>query len=126
MATTARPELERFARSKPEWNEPKTKPRSRLLEAVHESASGLHCEGLVTKRRMVEYDAQCLEPVPDYDAAAVRKLRQKLNLSQTVLAAVLNTSASTVRCWEGGSMKPTGSALNLLNLFDRKALEAVL
>lgn len=104
----------------------KAKPRSRLLEAVHESAGDLHRAGLITKRRMAEFDALCLEPVPDYDAAAVRALREKLKLSQTVLAAAINTSASTVRSWEGGAKKPNGTAAKLLNLIDRKGLEAVL
>lgn len=43
-----------------------------------------------------------------------------------VLAAVLNTSASTVRKWEIGEKQPSGPSLKLLNLIDRKGLEAVL
>ena len=104
----------------------KAKPRSRLLEAVHESASDMHRLGFIEKRHMAKYDALYLEPVPEYDAAAVRALREKLKLSQAVLAAAINTSASTVRSWEGGAKKPTGTAAKLLNLIDRKGLEAVL
>jgi len=43
-----------------------------------------------------------------------------------VLAAVLNTSLSTVRKWEVGDKHPSGPSLKLLNLPDRKRLEAVL
>jgi putative transcriptional regulator len=43
-----------------------------------------------------------------------------------VLAAVLNTSLSTVQKWEIGEKHPSGSSLKLLNLLERKGLEAVL
>ena len=43
-----------------------------------------------------------------------------------MLAAGLNTSLSTVRKWEGGEKHPSGPSLKLLNLLERKGLEAVL
>jgi putative transcriptional regulator len=43
-----------------------------------------------------------------------------------VLAAVLNTSISTIQKWEAGDKKPSGPFLTLLNLIERKGLEAVL
>ncbi|MGH8590636.1 MAG: helix-turn-helix domain-containing protein, partial [Gammaproteobacteria bacterium] len=43
-----------------------------------------------------------------------------------VLAAVLNTSLSTVRKWEIGEKHPSGPSLKLLNLIDRRGLDAVL
>ena len=46
---------------------------------------------------MRKYDILCMEPIPEYDAKRIRALRKNLHLSQTVLAAVLNTSVSTVR-----------------------------
>ncbi len=105
-----------------------TKPRARssLLEAVHDTAKGLHRHGFITKRRMGEYEALCLEPVPAYTSAQIRKLRISLKISQPVLAGVLNTSVSTVRQWEQGEKKPSGPSLKLLNLIDRKGIEAVL
>ncbi|MBK9442949.1 MAG: helix-turn-helix domain-containing protein [Comamonadaceae bacterium] len=51
-------------------------------------------------------------------------LRQRLQLSQSVLAAVLNTSLSTVRKWEATEKHPGGPSLTLLSLLDRKGLEA--
>ncbi|MFT4178675.1 MAG: DNA-binding transcriptional regulator [Thermomonas sp.] len=104
----------------------KTKPKSRIMEAVHEGASDLYRLGFIDKRRMQEFDALCLEPVPAYTSAQIRKLRASLNISQPVLAAVLNTSVSTVRQWEQGEKKPSGPSLKLLNLIDRKGIEAVL
>jgi putative transcriptional regulator len=104
----------------------KTKPRSRVLEAVHETARDLHRLGFIDKRKMRRFDALCLDPVPAYGSDEIRALRDHLKLSQAVFAAVLNTSLSTVRKWEIGDKRPSGPSLKLLNLLDRKGLEAVL
>jgi putative transcriptional regulator len=105
-----------------------TTPRakSRIKEAVHETATGLHRLGFIDQRRMRQYDALCLQPVPDYDAERIKALRSKLNLSQSVLASVLNTSVSTVRKWEASDKHPSGSSSKLLSLLERKGLEAVI
>ncbi len=104
----------------------KTKTKSQILEAVHETASDLHRLGFIDKRKMRKFDALCLDPVPAYDSEKIRALRKHLQLSQSVLAAVLNTSLSTVRKWEIGEKHPSGPSLKLLNLLERKGLEAVL
>ena len=100
--------------------------KSRILEAMHESASDLHRLGFIDKRSMLTYDALCLDTIPAYCSQQIRALRDQLNLSQSVLAAVLNTSVSTIRKWEGGEKHPSGPSLKLLNLLERKGLEAVL
>ena len=104
----------------------KTRAKSPILEAVHETARDLHRLGFIDKRKMRKYDALCLEPVPEFDADKVRALRERLHLSQAVLASVLNTSVSTVRKWEVGDKKPSGPSQKLLDLIERKGLEAVL
>lgn len=104
----------------------KVKAKSHIFEAVHETASDLHRLGFIDKRNMHKFDALCLDPVPNYDSEKIGALRDHLQLSQAVLAAVLNTSLSTVRKWEGGEKHPSGPSLKLLHLLDRKGLEAVL
>jgi putative transcriptional regulator len=104
----------------------KIKAKSRIFEAVHETARDLHRLGFIDKRKMRKFDALCLDPVPAYDSKKIRALRDHLQLSQAVLAAVLNTSLSTVRKWEVGDKHPSGPSLKLLNLLDRKGLEAIL
>jgi putative transcriptional regulator len=104
----------------------KAKTKSPILEAVHETASDLHRLGFIHKRNMHKYDALCLAPVPDYSSEKIRALRDQLKLSQAVLAAVLNTSLSTVRKWEGGEKHPSGTSSKLLDLLERKGLKAVL
>ena len=104
----------------------KNKAKSRIFEAVHETASDLHRMGFIDKRKMNKFDVLCLDPIPAYDSKKIRALRDHLQLSQAVLAAVLNTSLSTVRKWEVGDKHPSGPSLKLLSLLDRKGLEAVL
>jgi putative transcriptional regulator len=102
------------------------KTKSRIHEAVHETARDLHAAGFIDKRRMRHYDALCLAPIASYSSKRIRALRQRYRLSQTVLASVLNTSVSTVRQWEIGEKRPSGPSLKLLDLLDRKGLEALI
>lgn len=105
--------------------EPK-KAKSRILQTVYETAADLDRLGFIDKRKQQKIEALCMEPIPPYDSERIRALRENLKLSQTVLASVLNTSASTVRKWEIGEKRPSGPSLKLLNLLERKGLDAVL
>lgn len=104
----------------------KSKAKSPIFEAVHETASDLHRLGFIDKRKMRKFDVLCLDPIPAYDSDKIRTLRDQLQLSQAVLASVLNISLSTVRKWEVGDKHPSGPSLKLLNLLDRKGLEALI
>jgi len=103
-----------------------TRRKSRILEEMHETARGLHEIGLIDKRRMREFDALCHLDVYEMTPGKIKALRNKAHLSQAVFAAVLNTSLSTVQKWEIGDKKPSGPSLKLLNLIERKGIEAVL
>ena len=103
----------------------KAKPRSKILDAVHETARDLKAAGFIDMRRMRDYDALCLAPVPEYSSEKIRALRDRYKLSQAVLASVLNTSLSTVRQWEIGDKHPSGPSAKLLDLLDRKGLEVL-
>lgn len=102
------------------------KRNSRILKEVHETARGLHGTGLISKRRMLEFEALCNLDVHDMPPKKIKALRENAHVSQAVFAAVLNTSVSTVQKWEIGDKKPSGPSLKLLNLIERKGLEAVL
>lgn len=104
----------------------KTQAKSPILEAVHGTARDLHAGGFIIKRRMHEYDELCLQPIPRYSRSKIRSLRKRHNISQAVLAIVLNTSVSAVRQWEIGAKQPSGLSLKLLDLLDRKGLEALI
>ena len=103
-----------------------TKRKSRILEEIHETARGLHGAGLISKRRMGEFDALCHLDVHEMAPQKIKSLREQAHVSQAVFAAVLNTSVSTVQKWEVGDKKPSGPSLKLLNLIERKGLESVI
>ena len=101
--------------------------RSRLLGEVHEMARDLHRAGVISKRRMGEFDALCGVAAPQpMPPERIRQLRERVQLSQAVFASVLNTSVSTVQKWEAGAKHPSGPSLKLLDLIGRKRLEVVL
>jgi putative transcriptional regulator len=103
-----------------------TKAKSPIFEAVHETACDLHGPGFIDQRKMHQFDLLCLDPIPDYDSEKIHALRDRFQLSQAVLASVLNTTQSTVRHWKVGDKRPSGPSQKLLNLLDRKGLEALL
>lgn len=103
-----------------------TKRKSRILDEAHATARDLHRLGFIDKRRMGEFDALCKLEVPALSARRIKALRENLHVSQPVFAALLNTSTSTVQKWEIGDKKPGGPSLKLLNLIERKGIEAVL
>jgi len=104
----------------------KTTHKSRLFEAVHETAKDLYNLGFIDKRALQTYDAHCIEPVPNYTPKQIRMLRDRYRISQAVLAAMLNTSLSTIQKWEIGDKHPGGPSLKLLNILDRKGIEALI
>lgn len=104
----------------------KARPKSPILNAVHATASDLHRLGFIDKRRKRKYDALCLAPVPEFTGEAIKAMRVRYEISQAVLASVLNTSVSTVRQWEIGDKHPSGPSAKLLDLLDRKGLEALI
>lgn len=102
------------------------KHKSRLLEAVHETAQDLHELGFINKRSLNSYEALCIEPVPSYSAEQIRTLRDRYRISQAVMASIFNTSLSTIQKWEIGEKHPGGPSLKLLNILDRKGIEALI
>ena len=102
------------------------KSKSRILDEMRETARGLYSAGIISKRRMGEFEALCNLDVEEMPPRKIKSLREKSHVSQAVFAAVLNTSVSTVQKWEIGDKRPSGPSLKLLNLIERKGLESVL
>lgn len=102
------------------------KRNSRILGEMREMVRGLHDAGLISKRRMGEFEALSQLDVHEMPPQKIKALRKRTHLSQAVFAAVLNTSLSTVQKWEIGDKKPSGPSLKLLNLIERRGLEAVI
>jgi len=101
------------------------KTKSAILEAVRETARGLHAAGVMDQVTLREFDRLSLPPIETLEPEEIRKIREKSRVSQAVFAALLNTSVSTVQKWEIGQKRPTGTALKLLHLVQKRGLEIV-
>ena len=96
-----------------------------ILEAVYETAKGMHASGVFNQTTMREFDALCLTPITPLEPQQIKKIRERTHTSQAVFAVFLNTTVSTVQKWETGSKHPNGTALKLLHLVQRKGLESI-
>ena len=101
------------------------KTKSAILEAVHETAKGLRKAGVMDQLTLREFDRLCLPPVEPLEPEQTKHIRESTRVSQAVFARLLNTSLSTVQKWEVGQKKPTGTALKLLHLVQKRGLEVV-
>ena len=101
------------------------KTKSPVLEAVHETAKWLYEAGVTDHVTLREFDRLCLPPVEPLAPEQIKKIRETSRVSQAVFARLLNTSLSTVQKWEIGQKKPTGTALKLLHLVQKRGLEIV-
>lgn len=97
-----------------------------ILSVIHGTAKDLNDAGVMDKQTMREFDELCLPKVTQLDAEDIKSIREHARVSQTVFAAYLNTSPSTVRQWEQGGKKPRGTSLKLLNLVARKGLNVLI
>jgi putative transcriptional regulator len=106
----------------------KVKYASRILEAVHEGAHDLFAGGAIDAAQMQQFDGLCLPvpQVPKFTGAKIKALRERYEITQAVLATILNTSLSTVRQWEIGAKHPSGPSSKLLDLLDRKGLAGLI
>ena len=60
-----------------------------------------------------------VEPIPA-DLIDVRKIRERLHLSQASFALLIRTSKRTVQDWEQGRRQPTGPARALLRIAEKR------
>lgn len=99
--------------------------RSAILEAAHATARGLHQAGVVDQVTMWEFDQLCLPPVEPLAPDEIKQIRAATRVSQAVFARLPNTSLSTEQKWEIGQKRPTGTALTLLHLVQKRGLEVM-
>jgi len=97
----------------------------RLREEMYDTARGLYDLGVIGVETLREFDAARLPPLKALRPVEIKRLRLKAKASQAVFAAYLNTSVSTVQKWEIGEKKPSGTALKLLNIVERKGLKVL-
>lgn len=101
----------------------KSKFKSEVSEAIHSSAAMLHHVGALDKATMRGFDARHLVVPSEIDPAQIKRLREVNHVSQPVFARYLNTSESTVEKWETGAKRPSGMALKLLTIVQKRGLK---
>ena len=102
--------------------------KARIRSEIVEISRGLHKIGAVsdaelekTTLRMLGRDA--LPKVAELSPSEIVKVREKVGVSQAVLAGYLNVAVNTVSQWERGERRPTGAALKLLHVVKRSGIE---
>lgn len=99
----------------------RTKPRlgAQLVESMRQAVAIKDGQLLPARRhRLTLRDARVSAP-PRYGSSRIRRLRERLGLSQPVFAKVLNVSVATVRGWEQGARVPDGPSRRLLEVAER-------
>jgi putative transcriptional regulator len=81
-------------------------------------------KAILGKQRRFESKDLDIPSTRNYDAVAIKAIREQLQISQATLAMILNTSLSTVQQWEHGVNSPAGSSARLLQILERKGVEA--
>ncbi len=99
--------------------------RNSIVESITNTVADLNKSGLVNDITMKNIESLCLPEVQEYSPEKIISIRKKLKLSQAARASVFNISPSTVQKWEQGNKKPTGASKKLLDIIERKGLEAL-
>jgi putative transcriptional regulator len=81
--------------------------------------------GAINETTVRSFDASCLAVPPNLNPQQIKKLRQRLRVSQPLFGRYLNTSESTVEKWETGAKQPSDMALKLLAVVQKHGLEAL-
>lgn len=92
-----------------------------LIQSLAEAraASRGEAEAARRVRRRMTARATVVQPPRAYGADTIQEIRERMGLSQTVFARVLNASSDTVNAWEQGKRHPDGMALTLLEVAER-------
>lgn len=99
--------------------------KSDVLAAIHETASGLHNAGAISKATMREYEELCLTPVKKLSPEEIKIIREKSRVSQAIFARYLNVSTGVISQWERGERSPAGPSLKLLSIVQKRGLDAL-
>lgn len=91
---------------------------SRIMTDLRDAVESIkeHHAGKITQRISTVPKAKPIVMT----AADVRRIRDRLQMSQEVFARCLHTPRRTLEKWEQGLAKPTGTAAALLTLVDRR------
>ena len=98
--------------------------KNRALKEIHDSISKAYKEGIVDLNTMQKYDKLCMIESHEMRPDEIQHIRKDIaKVTQPEFAKLLSISPSTVAKWETGNKKPTGTALKLLTLMERKGID---
>jgi putative transcriptional regulator len=100
--------------------------RESIAKSITSAVKDLNKSGVVDDITMKNIGNLCLPEIKEYSPKKIATLRRRLKLSQAALASVFNVSTSTVQKWEQGNKKPTGASKKLLDIIERKGIEALI
>lgn len=100
--------------------------RESIVKSITSTVKDLNKSGLVDDITMRNIENLCLPEIHEYSPEKIISIRKKFRLSQAALASIFNISPSTVQKWEQGNKKPTGASKKLLDIMERKGLEALI
>jgi putative transcriptional regulator len=100
--------------------------KSDAMAAIHETAEALFESGAIDKTTMRGFDDACLGSVESFSPEKIRELRERERMSQPVFARYLNVSKGLVSAWERGAKRPSGPALRLLNVVQKKGVQSII
>ena len=101
----------------------KPKNKSDAFDAIQSNVEDLNRARTIDKTTMRNFDSKCIAVPAPLKPHQIKKLRERLRVSQPVFARYLNTSESTVEKWETGAKHPCGMALKLLSVVEKHGLE---
>jgi Predicted transcriptional regulator len=101
-----------------------------MLEEARElrSLGAMNDEGVQKIEALVEARElnKRITAVKDMSGEEIRAMRDRLGMSQSVLARAMGMSKESVSKWERNEIKPSGPALRILNTLDIKGLSVFL
>ena len=95
--------------------------RNGIKKAIGETIEDLIASGIKTsfsEKELKELGVKI--PQVQMNPQEIHTIRENTKLSQSVFAKLLNVSISSVRQWEQGKRKPTGSTKVLLELLQKQ------
>lgn len=101
------------------------KYRSDAMASIYETMEALHRIGAIDKQTMRHFDEASLTCVRPLSPRQIKAIRKRERVSQTVFANYLNVTPNLVSKWERGEKRPSGPALKLLSLVEKRGLTAV-
>ena len=94
--------------------------RDSIKNAIGETVQDMVSSGVKVSFTKKELDSLGVT-IPDVHVTGsqIQSIRKQMNLSQSVFAQLLNVSSSSIRQWEQGKRRPSGSTKVLLELLEK-------